>query len=76
MQPSFIQHAQSMAAAMTELTCQNQELTREINLKRQRHEAYGEEQGQSQGDGRNSEPESQSKGTTSRKVPHLVKEID
>ena len=76
MQPSSIQHAQSVAAAMAELTHQNQELTREINFKRQRHEAYGEEQGQSQGDGRNVEPESQSRGITSRRVPHLEKEID
>ena len=53
MQPSFVQHVQSMAVAMAELTRQNQELTKEINLRRQRHEAYGEEQGQSQGDGRN-----------------------
>ena len=76
MQPSSIQHAQSVAAAMAEVTHQNQELTREINFKRQRHEAYGEEQGQSQGDGRNVEPESQSRGITSRRVPHLEKEID
>ena len=47
MQPSSIQHMQSMAATIAELTRQNQELTREINLRRQRHEAYGEEQGQS-----------------------------
>ena len=61
---------------MVELTCQNQELTREINLRRQRHKAYGEEEGQSQGDGRNAEPESQSRGTTSRRVPHLERKID
>ena len=76
MQPSSVQHVQSMAAAMAKLTRQNQELTREINLRRQQHEAYGEEQGQSQGDGRNVEPESQSRGTTSRRVPHLEREID
>ena len=76
MQPSSVQHVQSMAAAMAKLTPQNQELTREINLRRQRHEAYGEEQGQSQGDGRNVEPESQSRGTTSRRVPHLEREIE
>ena len=46
MQPSSV-HVQSMATAMAELTRQNQELTREINLRRQRHEAYGEEQDQS-----------------------------
>ena len=43
MQPSFVQHVQSMA----ELTRQNQELTREINLRTQLYEAYREEQGQS-----------------------------
>lgn len=58
MQPSSIQHVQSMAAPMAKLTCQNQELTREINLRRQRHEAFGEEQGQSQGAGRNAKLES------------------
>ena len=43
-QPSSIQHVQSMATAMVELTCQNQELSREINLRRQRHEGYTEGQ--------------------------------
>ena len=38
MQPSSVQHMQSMAVAMAELTSQNQELTRELNLRRQRHE--------------------------------------
>ena len=33
-QPPSIQHVQSMAAAMAELTRQNQELTREITLRR------------------------------------------
>ena len=47
MQPSSIQHMQSMAATMAELTSQNQELTREINLRRQRHEGYAEGQAQS-----------------------------
>ncbi|XP_065634648.1 uncharacterized protein LOC136069739 [Quercus suber] len=65
-----------MAATVAELTRQNQELRREINLKRQRHEAYGEEHGQSQGDGRNAESESQSRGTAPRRVPHLEKEMD
>ena len=37
MQPSSVQHAQSMAVTMVKLTRQNQELTREINLRRQRH---------------------------------------
>ena len=58
MQPSSI-HVQSMAVAMAELTRQNQEFTREIHLRRQRHETDGEEQDQSQGDGINAVPESQ-----------------
>ena len=68
MQPSSVQHVQSMAAAMAELTHQNQELTREINSRR-RHEEYAEGKG-------NMEPESQSRGTTSRRVPHLEREMD
>ena len=40
MPQSSIQHMHSMAAAMVELTRQNQELTREINLKKQRYEGY------------------------------------
>ena len=65
-----------MAAAMAELTCQNQELTREINLKKQCYETYTEGQAQNQEDRGNAELESQSRGTTSRKVPHLEKEMD
>ena len=42
MQPSSVQHVQSMAAAMAELTRQNQELTRELNLRRQHHEGNTE----------------------------------
>ena len=38
MQTSSAQHMQSMAAAMAELTRQNQELRMEINLRRQTHE--------------------------------------
>ena len=38
MQPSSVQHVQSMAAAMAELTHQNQELTKELNLRRQHRE--------------------------------------
>ena len=61
-----------MAAAMAELTHQNQEL-REINL-RQHREGYAEGQAQNKKDrGGNAEPESQSRGTTSRKVPYLEK---
>ena len=43
-QPSPIQHIQSLAAAIVELTRQNQELTREINLRRQCREGYAEGQ--------------------------------
>ena len=60
---------QSMADAMAELTGQNQELTNEINLKKQRYEGYAEGQAQNQEDRENAKPESQSRGTTSRKVP-------
>ena len=42
MQLPSMQHMQSMAAAMAELTRQNQELTGEIGLRRQRHEGYVE----------------------------------
>ena len=76
MQPSSVQHVQSMATAMAELTYQNQELTREINLRRQRHEGHTEGQSQSQEGRGNAEPESQSRGTTSRRVPHLEREMD
>ena len=75
-QPPSIQQIQSMAAGMAELTRWNQEFTREINL-RQRHEGYVKGQAQNQEDkGGNAEPESQSRGTTSRRVPHLEKEMD
>ena len=42
MPQSSVQHMQSMAAAMAELTRQNQELTKEINLKKQHYERYAE----------------------------------
>ena len=78
MQPPSIQHIQSMAATMVELTRQNQELTREISLRRQSHERYVEEQAQSQEvrEGENIEPENQSRGTTWRRVPHLERKMD
>ena len=76
MQLPSVQHMQSMAAAMAELTRQNQELTKEINLRKQRYETYTEGQAQNQEDKGNVEPESQSRGTTSRRVPHLEKEMD
>ena len=47
MQPPSTQQLQSMAAAMAELTCQNQELTREINQRRQPHKQCTEGQAQS-----------------------------
>ena len=76
MQPSSVQHVHSMAAAMAELTRQNQELTRKLNSRRQHCEGNTEGHTQSQEDRRNAEPESQSRGTTSRRVPHLEKEMD
>ena len=76
MQPSSVQHVQSMVVAMAELTRQNQELTKELNSRRQYHEGNTEGHTQSQEDRRNAEPESQSRGTTSRRVPHLEKEMD
>ena len=65
-----------MAAAMAELTHQNQELTRELNSRRQHHDGNTKGHTQSQEDTRNAKPESQSRGTTSRRVPHLEKEMD
>ena len=76
MQPSSVQHVQSMVATMAELTRQNQELTRELNSRRQNRERDTKGHTQSQEDRRNAEPESQSRGTTSRRVPHLEKEMD
>ena len=40
MQTSSVQHVQSMATAMAELTRQNQELIMEINLRRQTREEH------------------------------------
>ena len=68
---------QSMAAAMVELTRQNQELNREIGLRRQRHERHAEDHAQSQeGRGESAKPENQLRGTASRRVPHLEREMD
>ena len=76
MPPPSMQHIQSMAAAMVELTCHNQELTREIG-RRQHQGGHMEGQAQSQEvGGENIEPKNQSRGTASRKVPHLEKEMD
>ena len=61
---------------MAELTRQNQELTRELNSRRQHRHGNTKGHTQSQEDTRNAEPKSLSRGTTSRRVPHLEKEID
>ena len=66
----------SMAAAMAELTWQSQELTKEINLKKQHYEEYVGGQAQSQEDRGNAESESQFRGTTSTRVPQLEREMD
>ncbi|XP_030969721.1 uncharacterized protein LOC115989997 [Quercus lobata] len=75
MQTSSVQNMQSMAAAMAELTRQNQELRMEISQRRQTREEHA---GQTQGhcDRENTEVGSQFKGTTSRTVPHLKEEMD
>ncbi|XP_030924206.1 uncharacterized protein LOC115951026 [Quercus lobata] len=75
MQTSSVQNMQSMAAAMAELTRQNQELRMEISQRRQtREEHAGQTQGH--GDRENTEVGSQFRGTTSRAVPHLKEEMD
>ena len=77
MQLPSIQHVQSMVAAMAKLTSQKQELTREISLRRQRHEKCTEGQAHSKKDrGGNAELENQSMGTVSRRVTHLEREMD
>ena len=76
MPQSYVQHMHSMAATMAKLTQRNQELTREINFKKQDHEGYAKGQAQSQEDRGNAKPESQSRGTTSRRVPQLEIEMD
>ena len=66
-----------MAAAMAELTRQNQELKVKINLRRQtREEREGGGQTQSHDDRENTESGSQLRGTTSRMVPHLKEEMN
>ena len=65
MQPSSVQHVQSMATAMAELTHQNQELTRQLNSSKQHRDENVEGHTQSQENTRNTEPESQLRGTTS-----------
>jgi len=78
MQSLSIQHIQSMAVVMAELTRQNQELTREISLRRQCHERYtkGQTQSQEVREGENAEPENQSRGTASQRVPHLESKMN
>ena len=66
-----------MAAAMAELTHQNQELRMEINLRRQaREERERGGQTQSHDERENIEIGSQLRGTTSRTIPHLKEEMD
>ena len=66
-----------MAAAMAELTRQNQELRMEINLRRQaREERERGGQTQSHDERENIEIGSQLRGTTSRTIPHLKEEMD
>ena len=54
-QASFVQHTQSMADAMAELTRQNQELRMEINMRRQTYEEREGGQTQSHGGRENTE---------------------
>ena len=63
---------------MAELTHQNQELTREINQRRQCHERCMEGQAQSQEvrEGENVERENHSRGTASRRVSYLERKMD
>ena len=62
---------------MVELTRQNQELNREIGLKRKRHGRYTEGQAQSQeGGAENAVPKDHSRGTTLQRVLHLEREMD
>ncbi|XP_065636727.1 uncharacterized protein LOC136070561 [Quercus suber] len=66
-----------MAVAMAELTRQNQDLRREVNLRRQTRQEQ-EEEGQTQGqEGReNFQHGSPSRDTTSRRASDLKKEMD
>nr|XP_023910735.1 uncharacterized protein LOC112022377 [Quercus suber] len=66
-----------MAAAMAELTRQNQELRREVNLRRQTHQEQDEEgQTQDQEGRENFQRGSPSKDTTSRRASDLKREMD
>ena len=65
-----------MVAAMAELTQQNQELTREVN--RHRHQQHGGERSQNveNEEADNNAEGDQSRGTVTRRVPHLEREMD
>ena len=71
------QQLQSMAATMANLTQQNQELTREVN--RQRRQRCVKEHGKNSKNGREGNDVKggdQSKGTVTRRLPHLEREMD
>ena len=70
------QQLQSMAAGMAELMQQNQELTREVN--RHRHQQHSGERSQNVEDEEadNNAEGDQSRGTVTRRVPHLEREMD
>ena len=63
---------------MVDLTHQNQKLTQEINQRRQRHErcVKGQAQSQEVREGENVDHDNHLRGTASRRVPHLEKEMD
>ena len=65
-----------MVAAMAELTQQNQELTREVN--RHHHQQHGGERSQNveNEEADNNAEGDQSRGTVTRRVPHLEREMD
>ena len=60
---------------MAELTQRNQELTKEVNRQCQNH---GGEWGQNSGNegAENNAKRDQSRGTVTRRVPHLEREMD
>ena len=68
-----------MAIAMANLTRQNQELTREVNRKKQHRHQRTEEPRQNSKNGgaeNNAKGGDQSRGTVTQKVPHLKREMD
>ena len=71
------QQLQSMEVAMANLTQQNQELTKEVH--RHRQQQCGEEHWQNSENGgaeNSAEGGDQSRGTITRRVPHLEREMD